>query len=55
MREVLGKCIVIPCYNEEKVLSLKEYSTFLDTTPEAIICFVNDGSTDKTLQVLTLF
>jgi dolichyl-phosphate beta-glucosyltransferase len=55
MREMLSTCIVIPCYNEEKGMSLKEYSTFLETTPEAIICFINDGSTDKTLQLLTLF
>ncbi|CAM3021495.1 glycosyltransferase [Flavobacterium frigoris] len=54
MREIPCTCIVIPCYNEEKGLPLNEYLTFLDTTPEAIICFVNDGSTDKTLQVLTL-
>jgi glycosyltransferase involved in cell wall biosynthesis len=55
MLEMLSTCIVIPCYNEEKGLLLKEYSNFLDTTPEAIICFVNDGSTDKTLQALNLF
>lgn len=54
MLEIPTTYIVIPCYNEEKGLLSKEYSRFLDTTPEAIICFVNDGSTDKTLQELTL-
>jgi glycosyltransferase involved in cell wall biosynthesis len=52
MHEIPSTCIVIPCYNEEKGLSLEEYSTFLNATPDIIICFVNDGSTDKTLQPL---
>ena len=45
--------IVIPCYNEEKGISISEYSNFLDTNPEAFICFVNDGSTDNTLVILS--
>ena len=45
--------IVIPCYNEEKGISINEYSNFLDTNPEAFICFVNDGSTDNTLVILS--
>lgn len=44
--------IVIPCYNEEKGLSFIEYGTFLDNSHDAMICFVNDGSTDNTLGVL---
>ena len=46
--------IVIPCYNEEKGISNSEYSNFLNNNPEAFICFVNDGSTDKTLEVLNV-
>lgn len=46
--------IVIPCYNEEKGISNSEYSNFLENNPEAFICFVNDGSTDKTLEVLNV-
>jgi glycosyltransferase involved in cell wall biosynthesis len=46
--------IVIPCYNEEKGISISEYSNFLDNNPEAFICFVNDGSTDNTLKVLNV-
>lgn len=45
-------CIVIPCYNEEKGISNSEYSNFLDNNPDAFICFVNDGSTDNTLETL---
>ncbi|TDD95987.1 glycosyltransferase [Flavobacterium cellulosilyticum] len=46
--------IVIPCYNEEKGISNSEYSTFLDNKPDVFICFVNDGSTDKTLEALSI-
>ena len=47
-------CIVIPCFNEEKGISNSEYSKFLNNNPEALICFVNDGSTDDTLGVLNV-
>ena len=52
MSTIFNTSIVIPCYNEEKGISNSEYSTFLENNPEAFICFVNDGSTDKTLEVL---
>ena len=52
MLETPTTCIVIPCYNEEKGISIPEYSKFLANNPTVIICFVNDGSTDKTLAVL---
>ena len=45
-------CIVIPCYNEEKRLPLSDYVNFLTNNPNALICFVNDGSSDGTLQLL---
>jgi hypothetical protein len=45
--------IVIPCYNE-KGCTLKEYSTLLKLLLKRLF-FINDGSTDKTLQVLTRF
>lgn len=44
--------IVIPCYNEQRGISIREYSSFIENNPEAFICFVNDGSTDKTLDIL---
>jgi dolichyl-phosphate beta-glucosyltransferase len=52
MSTVFNTSIVIPCYNEEKGISNKEYSNFLNNNPEAFICFVNDGSKDNTLEVL---
>ncbi len=47
-----GLCIVIPCYNESKKLNVEEYSKFLRSHPNVTICFVNDGSTDQTLEIL---
>lgn len=52
MPTVFNTSIVIPCYNEEKGISNNEYSNFLNNNPEALICFVNDGSKDNTLGVL---
>ncbi|MBB5269048.1 CheY-like chemotaxis protein [Algibacter amylolyticus] len=44
--------VVIPCYNEEERLSSKEFHNFIDSNLGYHLCFVNDGSTDKTLEVL---
>jgi dolichyl-phosphate beta-glucosyltransferase len=52
MSTSFNTCIVIPCYNEGKGISDNEYSNFLNNNPEALICFVNDGSKDNTLEVL---
>lgn len=52
MLEIPFTIIVIPCYNEEKGISIIEYCTFLDNFKNVNICFVNDGSTDNTLGVL---
>lgn len=52
-------CIVVPCYNEEEALAatartlyslLGEMVQAGEVTPESYICFVNDGSADKTWQ-----
>ena len=48
---IANTIIIIPCYNENGI-SINEYSNFLVNNPEAIICFVNDGSTDTTLETL---
>ncbi len=51
----INTCIVIPCYNEaKKLISLKEdYIHFLNQNRETLLCFVNDGSKDKTFDILT--
>ncbi len=45
-------CIVIPCYNEEKRLETKRIDTFLKSHENVLLCLVNDGSSDDTLNVL---
>ncbi|MEP1487430.1 MAG: response regulator [Algibacter sp.] len=46
--------VVIPCYNEEDRLLSKEFIDFVDSNLGYHLCFVNDGSTDKTLEVLNI-
>lgn len=46
-------CIVVPCYNEELNLDQDAYSRFLVDTPDALVCFVDDGSTDRTAGILS--
>ncbi len=49
------KCIgvVIPCYNEEDRLLSDEFTNYVYANLGYHLCFVNDGSTDDTLKVLT--
>ena len=44
--------VVIPCYNEEERLRTDEFTSFVNSNLGYHLCFVNDGSTDNTLQVL---
>ena len=44
--------VVIPCFNEEKRLTKRAFTDFIDKHSGYYLCFVNDGSTDKTLEVL---
>ncbi len=44
--------VVIPCYNEETRLLSKEFTDFVHSNLGYHLCFVNDGSTDNTLEVL---
>lgn len=47
-----GIGVVIPCYNEEDRLLSDEFTSFVYANVGYHLCFVNDGSTDKTLEVL---
>ncbi len=40
--------IVIPTYNEYSRFPADEYRNFLQNYPQALLCFVNDASTDNT-------
>ena len=44
--------VVIPCYNEEERLSGQDFKDFAHKNLGYHLCFVNDGSTDNTLQIL---
>ncbi|MBP2831626.1 glycosyltransferase family 2 protein [Aquimarina sp. U1-2] len=44
--------IIIPCYNEYYRLEKQKFCDFLNKHSSYHLCFVNDGSTDDTLQML---
>lgn len=44
--------VVIPCYNEELRLLGDDFKAFINSNLGYHLCFVNDGSKDKTLEVL---
>lgn len=45
--------IIIPCYNESARLNPSAFLDVLDQAPHLSFLFVNDGSTDDTLNILT--
>lgn len=54
-RLIQNNCIgvVIPCYNEAKRLLSDDFKSFVHKNLGYHLCFVNDGSKDDTLEVLT--
>jgi len=44
--------IIVPCYNEEKRLNFNQFYQFSQQNKEYQILFVDDGSTDETLNIL---
>ncbi|WP_394974635.1 glycosyltransferase [uncultured Croceitalea sp.] len=44
--------IIVPCYNEANRLPIKSFSNFLAKEKEVSILFVNDASTDNTIDIL---
>lgn len=47
--------IVIPCYNEAQRIDLESFEAFASAHSEYYICFVDDGSTDNTAEVISAF
>lgn len=48
-------CVIIPCYNEEHRIPLDQFKDFTDRASVFDFCFVNDGSYDRTKEVLDEF
>ncbi len=44
--------IIVPCYNESDRLPVAKFFSFLNANVQVSVCFVNDSSTDNTLEVL---
>ena len=44
--------LVIPCYNEENRIDISEYKRFLRENNDIFMLFIDDGSTDNTVQRL---
>ncbi len=44
--------IIIPCYNEEKRLPANVFSSFARKNKDIRFLFINNGSTDRTIEVL---
>ena len=44
--------LVVPCYNESSRLNVDSFLEFLEEAPMVNFCFVNDGSTDSTGEIL---
>ncbi len=51
----MENAIVVPCYNEANRLDLSTFDEFLNQRNDYTICFVNDGSSDNTLEILKKF
>ena len=45
--------IVVPCYNEESRLDINNWKLIMQTVPNCVWIYVNDGSTDRTYQTLS--
>ena len=45
-------CVIIPCYNEAKRLDVEAFRDFIQAQDHIDFCFVNDGSSDNTAEVL---
>lgn len=47
--------VIVPCYNEADRLKFNEFASFLNQNSSYVLCFVNDGSKDDTLNQLLKF
>ena len=47
--------VIVPCFNEETRIEISRFRELLSLVPEVRLLFVNDGSADRTIQVLEGF
>ena len=52
MNKFFTLSLIIPCYNEASRLPSSDFISFAEENPGYNICFVNDGSTDNTAELL---
>ena len=44
--------LVVPCFNEEKRISIEYWQDLIESMQDVLYIFVDDGSSDKTLSIL---
>ena len=49
---IYDSVIIIPCYNEYARLATESFIDYLKLYPRHAMCFIDDGSTDKTRELL---
>lgn len=50
--KAITTAIIVPCYNEAERLDVFAFQQFVIQNPDYLLCLVNDGSSDNTLEVL---
>ena len=46
--------MIIPCYNEETRFNIEYWKMIMQSVPESLWIYVNDGSTDQTFKILQM-
>lgn len=52
LRNMFKTNIIIPCFNEESRITTDEFLSFINCNQNVDFCFVNDGSSDNTFEIL---